>query len=161
MGMAEDKNSNNSLLSQKWKSMLGVLLALIFFPLAAWLIFGAFQNQDKSLMPTGSQTELKVVLRASGPGGPVTVHKISCPSQGTAGCQDLQALSQQDFYVAEDKICAAVYGGPSQATVSGVLNGKPLLAVLNMHDACQIALWNQLAKPLDLPLSKSSSLLPQ
>jgi hypothetical protein len=43
---------------------------------------------------------------------------------------------------AADQICTQQYGGPQQATVSGVVDGKPVEAAFSLRDGCDIAAWN-------------------
>jgi Subtilisin inhibitor-like len=38
--------------------------------------------------------------------------------------------------------CTQQYGGPQKATVSGVVDGKPVEASFSLSDGCQIAAWN-------------------
>ncbi|MDQ0822914.1 hypothetical protein QFZ79_000654 [Arthrobacter sp. V4I6] len=43
---------------------------------------------------------------------------------------------------AADQICTQQYGGPQQATVSGVVDGQPVEANFSLRDGCEIAAWN-------------------
>jgi Subtilisin inhibitor-like len=43
---------------------------------------------------------------------------------------------------AADQACTQQYGGPQQATVSGVVDGKPVDVSFNLTDGCAISAWN-------------------
>ena len=43
---------------------------------------------------------------------------------------------------AADQVCTQQYGGPQQATVSGVVDGKPVEASFSLRDGCEISAWN-------------------
>ncbi|MET1065831.1 MAG: SSI family serine proteinase inhibitor [Arthrobacter sp.] len=41
-----------------------------------------------------------------------------------------------------DQACTQQYGGPQQATVTGVVDGTPVEATFTLRDGCDIASWN-------------------
>lgn len=41
----------------------------------------------------------------------------------------------------KDQACTQQYGGPQQATVTGVVDGKPVEASFSLRDGCEIAAW--------------------
>ncbi|KUM36756.1 SSI family serine proteinase inhibitor [Arthrobacter sp. EPSL27] len=41
-----------------------------------------------------------------------------------------------------DQACTMQYGGPQQATVTGVVDGQPVETNFSLTDGCEIALWN-------------------
>ncbi|MET1020605.1 MAG: SSI family serine proteinase inhibitor [Arthrobacter sp.] len=41
-----------------------------------------------------------------------------------------------------DQACTQQYGGPQQATVTGVVDGQPVEATFTLRDGCDIASWN-------------------
>ncbi|MEC5181876.1 SSI family serine proteinase inhibitor [Arthrobacter sp. CG_A4] len=43
---------------------------------------------------------------------------------------------------AKDQACTQQYGGPQQATVTGVVDGTPVEAGFSLRDGCEIAAWN-------------------
>jgi hypothetical protein len=43
---------------------------------------------------------------------------------------------------ATDQACTQQYGGPQQATVTGVVDGIPVEAGFSLRDGCAIAAWN-------------------
>ncbi|WP_427005061.1 SSI family serine proteinase inhibitor [Pseudarthrobacter sp. H2] len=43
---------------------------------------------------------------------------------------------------ATDQACTQQYGGPQQATVTGVVDGSPVEASFSLRDGCEIAAWN-------------------
>jgi hypothetical protein len=40
------------------------------------------------------------------------------------------------------QVCTQVYGGPQVATVTGVVDGRPVQASFSLKDGCEIAAWN-------------------
>lgn len=43
---------------------------------------------------------------------------------------------------AKDQACTQQYGGPQQATVTGVVDGTPVEASFSLRDGCEIAAWD-------------------
>ena len=43
---------------------------------------------------------------------------------------------------ATNQPCTQQYGGPQQATVTGVVDGSPVEASFSLRDGCEIAAWN-------------------
>ncbi|RNL49953.1 SSI family serine proteinase inhibitor [Arthrobacter oryzae] len=43
---------------------------------------------------------------------------------------------------AKDQMCTQQYGGPQQATVTGVVDGYSVNATFSLSDGCEIANWN-------------------
>lgn len=43
---------------------------------------------------------------------------------------------------AADQACTMQYGGPQEATVTGVVDGQPVEATFTLRDGCEIAAWN-------------------
>ena len=43
---------------------------------------------------------------------------------------------------AKDQACTQQYGGPQQATVTGVVDGTPVEVGFSLRDGCEIAAWN-------------------
>ena len=41
-----------------------------------------------------------------------------------------------------DQACTMQYGGPQEATVTGVVDGQPVEATFTLRDGCEIADWN-------------------
>ena len=42
----------------------------------------------------------------------------------------------------KDQTCTQQYGGPQVATVTGVVDGRPVQATFSLTDGCEIAAWN-------------------
>lgn len=42
----------------------------------------------------------------------------------------------------KDQACTMQYGGPQEATVTGVVDGQPVETNFTLRDGCEIALWN-------------------
>lgn len=143
------------------KSLLGVFIVLASIGLGGFLIFySPSEEKPPPPRPAEPKTELRVSLKATGPDGLALIRTIKCP-QDQERCALLQTVSPEDLEVPKDKVCASVYGGPSVATVTGVLNGRSVNKTLAVTDACQIALWNRLAPALGLPLSEPAKKLVQ
>lgn len=41
-----------------------------------------------------------------------------------------------------DQACTQQYGGPQQATVTGIVDGRPIEAAFSLRDGCEIGQWN-------------------
>lgn len=41
-----------------------------------------------------------------------------------------------------DQACTQQYGGPQEATVTGVVDGQPVEATFSLRDGCEISAWN-------------------
>lgn len=41
-----------------------------------------------------------------------------------------------------DQACTMQYGGPQEATVTGVVDGRPVETTFTLRDGCEIAAWN-------------------
>lgn len=143
------------------KSFLGVFIVLASLGLGGFLIFySPSEEKPPAPKPVALKTELRVSLKATGPDGLALIRTIKCP-QEQERCALLKTLSPEDLEVPKAKVCASVYGGPSVATVTGTLQGRPVNQTLTVTDACQIALWNRLAPALGLPLSEPTQKLVQ
>lgn len=72
-------------------------------------------------------------------------------------CRTLVDLDPEDLDApGPDTMCAQVYGGPQQAKVRGVLNGRKVDLALSRTDACQSDRWDKLGAdvlPVDLDWS--------
>ncbi|QCB95654.1 serine protease inhibitor [Arthrobacter sp. PAMC25564] len=42
----------------------------------------------------------------------------------------------------KDRVCTQQYGGPQQATVTGIVDGSSVEASFSLRDGCEIAAWN-------------------
>lgn len=138
------------------KSFLGVAIVVLSLGIGGLLIFQQPEEPPEKSKEQVAQTKLKVSVKATGPNGLALVRNISCPQDQTR-CALLKSLTAEDFQVPTDRVCAAVYGGPSVAQVYGVLNGQPLNVSLRVTNACEIALWNRLAPALGIPKSDTQS----
>lgn len=96
---------------------------------------------------------LRVVVRNAGPQLDGT-YELSChPTAGdhpdTAGaCRALDANTQwgRDAFapVAPDSVCTMLYGGPATARVTGTWAGRPVDAVYDRGNGCEIARWDRM-----------------
>ncbi|MCB5281246.1 SSI family serine proteinase inhibitor [Arthrobacter sp. AL08] len=42
----------------------------------------------------------------------------------------------------KDQACTQQYGGPQEATVTGVVDGRPVETTFSLRDGCEISAWN-------------------
>ena len=87
---------------------------------------------------TGNPHELHARLPGRRPGGrkPAPRRRRAC----TALKSNAAILSPAPRPT--DQACTQQYGGPQQATVTGVVDGKPVEANFSLTDGCEIAAWN-------------------
>jgi hypothetical protein len=96
-------------------------------------------GQDGSTGPSAPATELTVTVWPKGQDGPKQERRVECP--GAAVCGDLSAQSLAP--VPRDMACTAIYGGPSEARVTGTLRGEPVDERFSLEDGCQIDRWER------------------
>lgn len=87
-------------------------------------------------------------------------YTLTCDPDGgthpnvTDACRTLVDLDPEDLAEpGPGTMCAQLYGGPQQAKVRGVLNGRTVNVALSRFDACQTARWDKLGAdvlPVDL-----------
>jgi hypothetical protein len=103
--------------------------------------------------PGQGNAELSIMVKPSENGAPsnftlvcqngVPAAESQHPNAATA-CTALKgnAAIVSPATKAPDQTCTQQYGGPQQAMVSGVVDGKPVEASFSLSDGCQIAAWN-------------------
>ncbi|MCU1552960.1 MAG: serine protease inhibitor [Arthrobacter sp.] len=103
--------------------------------------------------PGEGNAELAIMVKPSENGAPanftlvcqggVPAAESQHPNASTA-CTALKANAAilSPAPKAADQVCTQQYGGPQQATVSGVVDGKPVEASFSLRDGCEIAAWN-------------------
>lgn len=99
------------------------------------------------------ETVLTVVYWPEGmQAGERTVWTLRCsPAGGTLprparACRRLAELGARAFApVPRDVVCTQIYGGPQEARVSGIVEGRRVWARFNRRDGCQISRWNALS----------------
>jgi hypothetical protein len=132
-----------------------VLLAAIVASMAA---AGAAGAAGTAAAAPG--TQLRVTVWPAGQPGAFQSWTLACAPAGgnhparTASCRTVARVGVAGFRpVPPRTMCTQVYGGPQQALVTGVLDGRRIWARFNLRDGCQIARWKRLA-PL-LPAAAS------
>ncbi|MEV5737881.1 SSI family serine proteinase inhibitor [Streptomyces sp. NPDC052292] len=120
---------------------------------------GARLMSAAGLMPPPARPEdeagdhLRVVVRNAGPRLDGT-YELSChPTAGdhpdaAGACRALDANTQwgRDTFapVAPDSVCTMLYGGPATARVTGTWAGRPVDAVYDRGNGCEIARWDRM-----------------
>jgi hypothetical protein len=100
------------------------------------------------------RTALAILVQPDGPGGRRLEATLECdPPGGThpdpdAACKALAANRSALDPVPADVVCSQLYGGPSQATIRGTLDGREVAAELNRRNGCEIERWDRLAPVL-------------
>lgn len=94
------------------------------------------------------QSELIITVRAQPDAEPV-VWTLRCDPPGgdhpdpDGACAALKNAARDPFSpVPRGTICAQIYGGPQQATITGRWRGRPVRARYRRTDACEIARWD-------------------
>ncbi len=103
---------------------------------------------------TGPRTELRIQIweRGRKAGAPIerTLRCDGTPA-GTvadpvAACRALAALGGRAVApVPASMACTMIYGGASEATIDGILAGRPVAASYSLQNGCEIARWNRLS----------------
>jgi hypothetical protein len=96
----------------------------------------------------GLVMDLRVTVMPKGPGGFERVRRLQCASAGEEAidprCRRLGKLEPRDLApLARGTACAAIYGGPATARVTGELRGVRVSASFDLTNACQIARWRR------------------
>ena len=115
-------------------------LAIVFAGLLLLAGCGSEEDgEDSPAGPSAPATALTVTLWPTGPDGPMRERRVECP--GAAVCGELSPQSLAP--VPRDMACTAIYGGPSEAHVTGSLRGEPVDERFSLEDGCQIARWER------------------
>jgi hypothetical protein len=113
---------------------------------------GAGQSAPGNTAPT-ADTSLKITLWPQGRDGDSKPRQwtLRCePDGGTlprkaTACDRLSRLARPFAPTSKDVVCTDLYGGPQQALVTGVHEGKRVWATLSARNGCEIARWNRVA----------------
>lgn len=97
-----------------------------------------------------SATELRITLWPQGEGKrPTRRYTLRCnPAGGTLprarrACEALGRLRRAFAPVPRTMACTELYGGPSEALVTGTFAGRPVRARFDRTDGCRIARWDR------------------
>jgi hypothetical protein len=107
--------------------------------------------------PPPGPTSLEVQV-APEVGATPTAVTLTCDPPGgdhpdpEAACADLARRPAPFAPLAEDTVCAEVYGGPEQAVVRGTYRGEPVALELSRTDACRTGQWDGLGAVLSAVL---------
>jgi hypothetical protein len=100
------------------------------------LVMAACGDDEPTPEPRdGSDTRLVVQVWPRGDSGPVERRVVTRLPRGIG--------TEQFEPVPRDAACAAIYGGPAVAEVSGTLEGRQIHARFNRTNACEIARWER------------------
>ena len=113
--------------------------------------FGALALLVSAASAAESSTALRIAVSPEGRQA-VEVHRytLACaPARGTVprparACTVLARLGADAFApTPPGTACTAIYGGPAQARVLGVVAGRRVDARLRMTNGCEIGRWNR------------------
>jgi hypothetical protein len=99
------------------------------------------------------RTDLRVTLWPDGRDGEAVRATLTCDPAGgdhrdlEAACRVLSRHPEAIDPVPGDAICTQIYGGPAEAEVEGVLDGRRVRASFDRRNGCEIARWERL-RPL-------------
>ena len=106
-------------------------------------------------LPDATSSEKGTVLTVRAwpngmPKQPVREWTLVCPAGGTLpraarACRLLERLPNAFTRVPGPRACTQIYGGPAEAIISGVFNGRRVSASFSRGDGCRIAEWNKVA----------------
>ena len=98
-------------------------------------------------------TSLRITVWPEGRQAPHVRHyTLACaPARGTLprparACRILSRLGARAFApTPPGTVCSAIYGGPAQARVRGLVAGRRVDARLRLTNGCEIARWHRVA----------------
>lgn len=113
-------------------------------------------SPSASPLPSGpgqGNAELSIMIKPSETGAPTSFTLVcqngapAAESQHPNAAAACTALKNTPAILspappAKDQVCTQQYGGPQQATVTGVVDGRNVEASFSLRDGCEIALWN-------------------
>lgn len=95
-------------------------------------------------------TDLEISFWPSGMNGASRNRTLQCrPPGGTlpnadAACTRLEELGDEAFRpVPKEIACAQIFGGPQVAEVRGTFEGRPVAAVFNRTNGCEMERWTR------------------
>jgi hypothetical protein len=118
---------------------------------------GCGEDRDLTGRYGPQAANLDVVVRPEGPGGPELRKTIQCArigpgALGSPECSELGGLEARDLAPTEPgTACAAVFGGPATATVSGAVLGRQVDARFALTNSCEIERWQRNSVILGAP----------
>jgi hypothetical protein len=109
------------------------------------LLAGCGDDDDSEPSRAALEADLTVTVRPEGPDGPVRERRVECERLGSgadvAVCQGVSAARLAP--VPDRMACAAVYGGPAVARVTGTLQGEAVDTRFNLTNGCEIERWKR------------------
>jgi hypothetical protein len=129
--------------------MRGAVALLVV--LAAAVGCGAGQSSPGSTSQT-AETDLRITFWEAGreQKAAPTRWTLRCdPDAGTlprraAACDRLERLARPFAPTPKNMACADVYGGPQEARITGVHDGRRVWVALSARNGCEISRWNGL-----------------
>ncbi|AUZ86530.1 serine protease inhibitor [Arthrobacter agilis] len=100
-------------------------------------------QQDAAAEPV--QYVLECVDGAPGPASTLPGAEAACAALARLGSTFFTARPSKDI------ICTQQYGGPQTASISGEIDGTPVLAAFSLTDGCEISRWNKAQDILGAP----------
>ncbi|HSL38013.1 MAG TPA: SSI family serine proteinase inhibitor, partial [Arthrobacter sp.] len=103
--------------------------------------------------PGQGNAELAIMVKPSAPGTPANFTLVcvdgvpAAESQHPDAAAACLAVKNNAALLSPaprptDQACTMQYGGPQEATVTGVVDGRPVEATFTLRDGCEIAAWN-------------------
>ena len=103
--------------------------------------------------PGQGNAELSIMVKPSEAGTPANFTLVcvegvpAAESQHPDAAAACQALKDNGALLSPgtpptDQACTQQYGGPQEATVTGVVDGRAVDATFSLRDGCEIAAWN-------------------
>jgi hypothetical protein len=99
-----------------------------------------------------SETSLRAIVWPKGEGtAGMVVRTLRCDPAGgsvpraAAACRAVEGAGRAAFRpVPSDRACTQIYGGPADALVTGVLDGRRVWVRFNRENGCEISRWQRL-----------------
>jgi hypothetical protein len=113
---------------------------------------GAGESASRSSAAPTAETDLRITLWPRGRDSSAAPQRwtLRCdPDGGTlprraAACDRLSSLKRPFAPQPKNLACIDLYGGPQQALVTGVHEGRRVWVTLSARNGCEIARWNTL-----------------
>jgi hypothetical protein len=129
------------------------VLALSFLALLLLALAGVAVAAGARAAGTTTHTTLTITYWASGQdGGDRVVWTLRCdPARGThprpaLSCRRLATGGWRLFApLRKDVVCTEIYGGPQEARIVGMVDGRRVWATLSRRNGCEIARWSRVS----------------
>jgi Subtilisin inhibitor-like len=132
--------------------------SLVALALTLVVLVAACGEGEQAGQPQPPETSIEVTFWPDGADGGGGQHSelLTCGPPGGShpdpegACAAIEDHEDALAPVPGDVACTQIYGGPDEALVAGVIEGRAVEARLNRSNGCEIDRWDRLAPLLDV-----------